>query len=233
MKRVVVQLVVLGAVFALLPGFVLIPIMTSRRIAENEHAVTGSLKTIATQQEIFHCCEVDQDSDGGKSKGEYGFLAELCGEVAPRRGNATAPTRPRYISAAFHTGASGGRGFAEKDGYYFQVWLPGPDGPMTDTACGGTATTPGTRLDPKTHGNIIDLQEKHFVVYAWPVKHGETGRRTFAISEAGTCRATKGVYGGTELMPKPNAAFQKGQPVFAGELGNGEGNDGSVWEGVP
>ena len=277
----------------------------SGQIASNEYAAVGSLRTIATQQAIFkNCCEVSQDDD---DTGQYGFLAEMCGEVVPRFGSKlrlASPATPVFISTGFRTGASRGKGFAQKRGYCFQVWLPGPNGPMTDTDCDGTPTKRGTCLDPKQHGAAIDLQERHFVLYAWPVEYGKTGRAAFAITEIAEPQTTRGKaashvpsawiavaamlalfvgaafvlwdatrrrgslrmlppaiaasiwlagfalvqfmgpppwgyapprvrYSGTTRMPKPNAAFREGAPVFSGRFGNGEGNDGNVWRRIP
>ncbi|MEW6356849.1 MAG: hypothetical protein AB1696_11010 [Planctomycetota bacterium] len=266
-----------------------------------ESATVGSLKTLAVQQAIFRQqCEVDQNGNG---IGEYGFLAELCGELVPRNPKATAPVCPAYISQQFATGGARGSGIAEKSGYYFQLWLPGPNGPMNDSACDGTQTKPGSCLDPDKHEKTILQQESSFVIYAWPVELGSTGFRTFFVNEIGETYSAwrrpshelpselwfaipaalgtfallvaivlnyvgmvcsmrqsrlwlivlllalwvsgfaiglrlrppgqeyKGMpanYGGLDNIPRPDAAFRKGDPLFTGRIGE-EGNDGNFW----
>ena len=211
-----------------------IPSLLRSRMASNESATTGSLKAIATQQAIFkEQREVDQDGDG---VGEYGYLCELSGEITPRNKKAKEPVSPVYISYRFRTGGSSGTGVAEKSGYFYRIYLLGRNGVGTDdTVCDGNDSTPSTPLDPKTDQAAIDKQEKHFVVYAWPVELNVTGQRCFFINEVGECYGTKmnkTTYSGT-TGPAWNAAFKaKGMPyTISGRdaAWNPDSVDGNLW----
>ncbi|MEW6355297.1 MAG: hypothetical protein AB1696_03150 [Planctomycetota bacterium] len=215
-------------------GWIQIPGLLRSRIAANESATTGSLKTIAVQQAEFRKQrEVDQDGDG---VGEYGYLCELSGEITPRNKKATGPVSPPYISAQFCTGGSTGNGAAKKSEYFYRIYLIGKDGTVTDdTACDGSASKPGTPLNPETNQAAIDEQEKHFVVYAWPVEVNVTGQRCFFVNEMGETYGTKMnnvTYSGTN-GPTWNAAFKaKGEPyAISGRDNRGcpDSVDGNIW----
>ena len=204
------------------------------RMAANESATNGSLKTIATQQVIFkQQREVDQDGD---RVGEYGYLCELCGEITPRDKKAKEPISPIYISQQFMTGGSNEAGIAQKSGYYYRLYLIGKGGQATDdSACDGSVTKPSTQLDPQADQAAVDEQEKHFVVYAWPVELNETGQRCFFVNEVGETYGTKmsnTTYTGTN-GPAWNAAFKaKGEPfTISGQdaAGNPDSVDGNLW----
>ncbi|MEW6355296.1 MAG: hypothetical protein AB1696_03145 [Planctomycetota bacterium] len=204
------------------------------RMAGNEAATIGSLKTVVTQQSLFKQeREVDQDDDG---VGEFGYLCELCGEIAARNKKARTPVSPIYISPQFHTGSSAGTGIAQKSGYYYRLYLIGKGGQATDDrACDGNDSKPSTLLDPRTNQAAIDEQEQHFIVYAWPVEVNVTGRRCFFINEIGETYGTKMnnvTYAGTN-GPAWNAAFKtKGEPfTISGKdaEGNPDSVDGNIW----
>jgi len=79
--------------------------------------------------------------------------------------------------------ALGESGIATRDGYWFAIWLPGPDGRAV-LAKGGEV------LDPKAV--VADLAERGWCAYAWAEKHGETGRRTFFVGADWETWATDG-----------------------------------------
>ncbi|MEW6359629.1 MAG: DUF2950 family protein [Planctomycetota bacterium] len=208
----------------------------------NEPEVIRSLKRISRQQAIYkQQPETDQDDDG---VGEYGFLAELSGRITPRVSLGAGVCRigaihPALIPSEFGSTREAPLGIAGVSGYYYQLWLPGPNGPVDDRYSDATEQIgPRNILDPETDRPTINQQEKRFVLYAWPVAYGETGIATYVINELGECYRTAGPrpsakrYNGATLMPAPDAAFAKGQPVFTGKLANGEGIDGNLWEPV-
>lgn len=210
------------------------PGLIRSRLAANEAATTGSLGTIATQQAIFkQQREVDQDNDG---IGEYGYLCELCGEITPRNEKAKKPVSPSYLSQSFGAGGSTFTGIAEKSGYYYRLYLIGKGGQVTDdTTCDGSESRPSTPLDPKADQAAIDEQEKHFVVYAWPVEVNVTGQRCFVVNEIGETYGTKMnnvTYSGPN-GPAWNAAFKaKGEPyTISGQDAAGipDSVDGNLW----
>lgn len=214
-----------------------IPNLLRSRMAANESAAVGSLKTIAAQQAIFkQQVAVDQDGDG---VGEYGYLCELCGELTPRNKNAQGPVIPVYISQAFATGGSAGDGVGERSGYCFRIYLVGKGGrPGDDSACDGSSSKPSTQLDPKADQAAIDGQEKHFVIYAWPIEVNSTGMRAFVVNEIGEVygtRMTSQVYAGPN-GPSMEAAFSAKGDGSDGWLNDkiascdgDAANDGNVW----
>jgi len=185
-----IELMIVVAIIAIIAA-IAIPNLLRSRMAANESACIGSLKTIATQQAIFkQQGEVDQDDDG---MGEHGLLGELAGEYPPRGAAAGNECKPAYISQAFFTQGSGGNGLADKSGYYFRMYLA--DDATTaddDQGLGGTVGgAGGAELDPSTHASAINLQESSFACYAWPVEFRSTGQRAFVVNEVGEVYATK------------------------------------------
>ena len=224
-----VGIVGVGAVVAA----VAIPNVLRARLAANESAAVGSLRTIATQQAVFQAeAEIDQDKN---ERGEYGLLSELCGET-PFRPNTTKRADPVYVSTGFATQGAAGTGAATKSGYHFRIYLPtlrttGGD----DKSLGGTKEQGGPAIQD---AQGINLQEQHFIVYAWPVKRYSTGRRAFAVTEIGKVYSTKMLaksYSGTN-GPALQAAFPKdGNPagIWLNDKLGETGNDGNRWVPEP
>jgi prepilin-type N-terminal cleavage/methylation domain-containing protein len=197
-----IELMIVVAIIAIIAA-IAIPNLLRSRMAANESATTGSLKTDATQEANYkQQSETDQDNDG---VGEYGWLCELCGEICPRRsvaqqtGATAAGVSPVYVSQQFATGGSsaGATGYAEKSGFFYRMYLPiiAPAEDATDgdddTAAGLSPTTWPTPLDPVTGRAIINRQESSFCCYAWPVEANSTGQRAFFINEVGETYGTK------------------------------------------
>ncbi len=174
------------------------PGITVRRmnIRETERSAIGALRALATAQEEFRQgAIVDQDSDG---QGEFGYLQELSGTAIPR-GN-TAKVNLAFISLAFGKTAQHS-GIAVKNGYCFRVSLPTTTGSLAE----------GSKM-PASNARSANSQELRYVIYAWPLAHGVTGRRVFAINQQGEvyCR-WKGArfYSGFTRMPRATAALDK------------------------
>ncbi|MEW6355343.1 MAG: prepilin-type N-terminal cleavage/methylation domain-containing protein [Planctomycetota bacterium] len=246
-----IELMIVVAIIAIIAA-IAIPNLLRSRMAANESATTGSLKTVSTQEAIYkQQAETDQDDDG---VGEYGWLCELCGEVCPRRSTAqqagtAAPVSPIYISQQFMTGAAAGAaGYAEKSGYFYRLYLPIADPPSDaatdggdDTSTDGTSTTWGTPLAIANRA-IINRQESSFAVYAWPVELNSTGQRVFFINEVGETYGSKmnnTTYNGTAAQQASyGAAYQAdgdGDGWFNSKIsgkdaaGNPDSNDGNLW----
>jgi hypothetical protein len=218
---------------------VALPRMQAMRLNSAEQRAVGHLRNIAAREQQFQRAGVvDQDGD---TIGEFGLLGEMSGELIPR-GAEKALAEP-YLDAAFNTGgnAENGSGCAHIDGYIYRIFMPcaiSPEGAITagdDYSLGGSAATAGK---PLTDIVAADLQEKHFVCYAWPADSCAQGCRAFAVTE-------KGIVVGTAMqqlhyselpaggnVPAANAVFI-GEP-FTGELAQDAiANDGNEWSLVP
>jgi len=162
-----------------------------------EGSAIGSLRTLSTAQEEFRVAkEVDQDHDG---KGEYGTFQELAGTRAPR--GAQRLLKQAYISLIYGDSAQANDGITEKSGYYFVLYLP-------------------------ISRSQVAEHERRFVIYAWPVEYGKTGKRVFAVNQTGEvffARNKNGEYSGLLTVPRADAAS------FASFDGS-PGGDGQRWE---
>lgn len=213
-----IELMVVVALVALLAA-VAVPGLRRARISASEAGAIALLHRIAAAQEAFRQdVRADQDGDG---LGEYGYLRELTGEVAPRGGT---PDRPRraYLDASL----SFVGGVAYADGYCVLVYLPTPDEPAPETEA------------PPARRDAADLQEQRFVAYAWPVERGTTGNRAYVIDQRGQLFAStnrQARYSGAARRPAATAAFDLGgaSPITLdaplGGRGPGVG-DQQVWE---
>ncbi|MEW6358357.1 MAG: hypothetical protein AB1696_18635 [Planctomycetota bacterium] len=182
-KKAGIRCRILGALFPVFLALVLRPGIAG---VQNERAVVEWMQKIGDGQDSYkEDVRSDQDKDG---VGEYALFCELTGEVVPRGSEINEPLKVSRIAnmeeGDFRTGASQGSGIAEKAGYCFRIYVPGPAGDsMNDRSQDGTRSKPPTALDPKEHAKIIDLQEQCYVLYAWPRSAGRTGRRAYAMTQ--------------------------------------------------
>ena len=216
---------------------VALPQMQKTRLAGNEAAAAKALLAIASAQESFRDeAVVDQDAD---TVGEYGLLGELAGRLIPR--SAEAAVDPAYVSKLIATGgAAGTDGCAVMQGYAFRIFLVKAVTEEQEIIAGddktlaGTSATPGVAL---TEVDPIDLQEKSYVLYAWPIEPGKTGALAYVVTHEPRVYATKmektpysgrGPIGAANT-PAVGAAFE-GEP-FTSKLDTGEhtGADGNTW----
>jgi len=188
-----VELVIVVSIVGVVAG-IAIPNMLRSRMVANESACVANLRTIKTQQLVFQLqTEVDQDWD---DSGEAGLLCELSGEITPRNDDALGACSPVYIAPRFATAGANGRGFCEASGYLYRVFLA--DGLETagdDLTLGGAGNGPGqggAMLDPDVADtyHAINLQEKCYVCYAWPLAHQGTGTRAFVVNVKSQVHAT-------------------------------------------
>jgi len=225
---------------------VAVPNILRSRMAANESACVANLRTIATQEFAFsRAAEVDQDGD---NTGEFGWLAELAGEICPRRDPAVPnPTRtdPPFVSPGFATHASAGPGYAVKSGYCYRLYLcvsdpsAGNDG-GDDRNTNGTDSSWGTPLDRINDMHIINFQEMTFCCQAWPLEHHQTGQRAFAVNEIGSSYSTRmqnTTYSGSlaemdDYSAHCSANMNDGGSCFKDPFASGPddpGNDGNIW----
>ena len=145
-----VEVVITSTLIAVVALFVTPHILFSR-MRTNELAARETLDRIYQEQlQLGLLPARDADQDG---KGEHGFLGEGVLENG--------------LSAI-------DQGIYERNGYYFEVWLPDDQGQ-------------GISLRDAEAGNepAADAAELHWCCYAWPKRPGITGRHVYFINEAG------------------------------------------------
>lgn len=199
------------------------------RIARNETAAIATLNALATAQHRFQMAAVvDQDGDG---IGEYGFLSELGGLARTRAregGLSDAPVRSPFIGSLLTETSAAWQGIARQSGMNYLIWLPTDTGPpMREQA----AVPPGVAAN-------ADVQERQFIIYAWPCSLGYSANRVFVISEQGHVYGTANRdyrnYDGLRTIPAADAALVH-NPVESGTLLGGvmrsdvAATDGQVW----
>ena len=226
-----VELLIVVAIIATIAA-IAIPTLISARLSSNEAAAIATLKNIVSAQAVTRTSGViDQDVDG---IGEYGWFAEMGGAVNVRdsAGPNTGPLlNPSTLSASL--ALVNANGIVTKSGYIFRVALPGGAGvPVVETAGGGSPT-----------GEDADLCEAYWVVYAWPDNYSFTGRRVFAINQAGdvvqsdNLNGATGTYEGTATMPPADAAIENGSAgTIIGDFSRSNlpapAVDGNTWRPV-
>ena len=242
-----IELMIVVAVIAVVASIAL-PRALAARVAANENAAIATLRAIASaQQQVQASAAVDTDADGS---GEYCFLAELAGianlrvfdsaTFAPALGSERLepPALPTTFGRIVADGA--GDGCVLHQGYYFKVFLPdasdpatAPTGAFAEAAAGGTAAG-----DIGAWGS--DAAETLWILYAWPVESGRTGRRVFFVNQDGDIVAfdnKSSVYSGPAGAPPFDAALSAGaagdfdQPIGLASLGLAA-NDGNLWAPV-
>ncbi len=216
-----IEALIVIAVIATLSAMVL-PNFLSSRATANESAVVSTLKTISTAQSSFKTrLVVDRDLDGD---GEYGYLAELSGAIAPR--GLAVPIEPIILGPSFRVIQNRS---ANKAGYMFRLALPQADGSAAPEAeMGGE--------DPAAPSHS-ESSEAVWVCYAWPRVAGSTGSRVFVINQAGDVLQTNNdgdaqAYSGDDNPPPADAAFTIPTRITSRLAVNSEGNDGGFWKAL-
>jgi len=174
-----IELMIVIAIIAIIAS-VAIPKLISARLAANEAAAIGTLRTISTAQAAFRSTSaVDTDGDGA---GEHGYLAELSGGVpmrvctagAPAAGGASDFLMPSIVPPGMGLVQAG---LVSRAGYFFQMWLPDVTyAGIPEMPNGGCTGVPFP--DPNT-------SEVAWCCYAWPMEAGGTGNRAFFINQEG------------------------------------------------
>lgn len=217
-------------------------------IAGNESAAIDALLAIVDAQErAREAGALDADGDG---HGEYAFLGELMGlavrELPLLEGEEQAPVLhvdPATLPADFGTLTQSSRGTVLlRDGYAFQVHLPGPSGEgenidiypgLTESGAAGVggSAPQAVQPDPVASAHV-------WACYAWPLEHGRTGERAFFVNQEGVVVETangSGVYVGLERVPRFDAALSasgRGNLLAAPGWADGPTGDGLQWSAV-
>ncbi len=204
--------------------------MLEPSIDANEASAIAALRLIAEAQSTFQASGVIDWT--GTGTGEFGMLRELSGRVGIRTMSNAAtqgasldvPLLPSYFGLANSYNEN------EHAGYYLHVILPGANGIGVLEVAGTSALA--ASIDS-------NLAETTWCCYAWPKRHGRTGRRTFFINELGDVVSTESErYYGTGDFTAQNAgaAFRLGGlPCnITGQVATGTvGRDGNLWRSVP
>jgi prepilin-type N-terminal cleavage/methylation domain-containing protein len=212
-----IELMIVIAIIAIIAA-IAIPNLLSARLNSNETAAIATLRNVISAQAQFQTTARADDNNNGI--GEYGTFAEMSGGV-PIRGNAL--INPPVLSTAFRT--VNGNGEVNRSGYLFLMYLP-------DAAADGLAEVANGGADP---GVDPDLAETTWCCYAWPTTFGNTGNRTFFVSQAGDIVATEDSgYTGSGAGPAANSAFAPGGgATITGNIATGmTGRDGNFWRQV-
>ncbi|MFO0985393.1 MAG: prepilin-type N-terminal cleavage/methylation domain-containing protein [Planctomycetota bacterium] len=217
-----IELMVVVAVISVIASIAL-PNLLASRITANESSAIATMRSVITANAQFRSqVAIDRNQNGN---GEYAFMAEMAG-VVNKRDTLTPnqpPTLPRKLGIV-------NQGVVNSAGYFFELYLPGPNGvPVPEAPSGGEAN-PGDVAD--------DLAEAHWVLYAWPVDYNGTGRRVFATSAAGDIIATPNTnqrYNGLAKRPTGDAAapIASQNDITAGLVHQGQASvDGENWTSV-
>ena len=160
---------------------------------------------------------VNQDGDWN---GEFGLLGELTGEIVPRCSLLATPLPNPLLAHSYNTGGANGPGCAYRQGYFFRIYLPAsPDTAGDDRTLGGTRSKPG----PEVRRDVVNLQEQHFALYAWPRRRGTIPKYAIAffINELGRLHRQKGTkYIGRDNGPPAEAAYVS--HVFTSDIDTSE-----------
>ncbi len=240
-----IELMIVVAIIAIIAA-VAIPKLVSARISANENAAVATLRSVAAaQQQLQSSAAIDTDADGG---GEHGYFGELAGTDPIRHfvvGGAPATTNnitldPTYLPVAFGNVIDGGNGgVVERQGYYYQMFLPdasatNPIGAVAELPAGGNpGTLPG--------GSNCEIM---WCCYAWPVQATKTGNRAFMINQAGDVIATQNQatgavtpYNGVTTTPLFDDAFSAAgdmgsEPALSSAGLTGQNNTSRIWTPV-
>lgn len=190
------------------------PSLLKARKSANEAAALATLRNVVSSEaQLQMSAKVDEDQDGN---GEYGGFLEMSGGSTGRMG---ALLNPPVLSAAFRV--LDGTGAASRSGYHFRIFLPGKDG--SGLAEPQTGFAKGSGVD-------AERAEVCFCCYAWPVKQGESGDRTFVVNQAGDILATTwAAYSGEGAGPQADAAFKTAGRIDQELAAGRRAADGNVW----
>jgi len=230
-----VDLVIVFAIFVIVMG-IAVPQILRSRLSANEEAAISTLRSLASAQaQLRASAEIDTDADG---TGEYGYFGELSGATPLRISAGGRPAHgvagqdeiaPAILSSAFGEVAGG---VVERQGYRFQIWLPGAmaDGRIPGVAEAATGGAEVPLPDPD-HGELL------YCIYAWPIEREQTGSRCFFTNQEGSLLEcpNRGAapYDGAAKTPGFSEAFTvAGDMGSALRIGTPGGADETVWTPV-
>lgn len=188
-------------------------ILRARRGAQQTAAIATLRNVASAQAQTQATACVDEDRDG---TGEFAGFREMSGAVAGRMSDVLIPP---VLSSAFRTLSPHGE--AQRNGYLYRFYLPGPRGRGVGESEAGFDA--GSGIDP-------DLAETTWCCYAWPAEPGAS-RLTFFMNQAGDVLATEADYAGPGGGPAPDAAFVRSGAITGKTATEQRGSDGNVWRG--
>ncbi|MCC6405835.1 MAG: prepilin-type N-terminal cleavage/methylation domain-containing protein [Planctomycetes bacterium] len=233
----IIEILVVTAIIAIIAAMA-IPKLQSARVAADESAAIGTLRSIyAAQIQIQASRLIDTNGDGMP---EYGYLGEMTGGI------------PARVTGAGNVPVAGAVGVDELDpsvlvsglgavqqsvvtrsGYIFQVFLPsatvaGAVGAIAEDVTGGKAAAPFP--DP-INGSL------YWCAYAWPTQRGKTGVHAFFVNQDGQVMKTRGTVAAYEALTAPpafDAAYTAPGDLSSPAASNGVvAVDGNQWDLVP
>ena len=213
-----IELMIVIAIIAILAA-IAIPNLLSARLNSNETAAIATLRNIISAEAQFQSTgRADENLNG---VGEYDTFGEMAGKVNIRGSNRI--IRPPVLSTAFRT--VNAQGQVSRSGYLYSIYLP-------DDAGKGLPENAGGGIDVGIVGS--DVAEITWVCYAWPTSYGNTGNRTFFVSQGGDIIATEdSSYSGINAAPAAKAGFSgdSGLDTITGQVATGQtGRDGNFWK---
>ena len=211
-----IELMIVIAIIAIIAA-IAIPNLLSARLNSNETAAIATLRNIISAQAQFQ--STARADENGNGVGEYGTFGELSGAVNVR--GSTRVIKPPVLSTAFRTVNSDGQ--VSRSGYLFSIYLPDDAGVGVPEAGGGGVAAGAVGAD---------VGEITWVCYAWPTSYGNTGNRTFFVSQGGDIIATEdSSYSGTGSAPGSKAGFSGTGDTITGQVATGQtGRDGNFWK---
>jgi prepilin-type N-terminal cleavage/methylation domain-containing protein len=234
-----IELMIVVAIIAIIAS-IAIPNLLSARVNANESSAIATLRSIASSQaQVQASGAIDCNANG---QGEYGYFAELSGQVNIRTGDddsgtamaiGTARVSPPVLSSAF--GVVNAQGHVLRSGYVFRMTLPDSNRLFVNE----TGPAPVTQASTSASN-----AEVLWCCYAWPVSFRNSGNRVFFVNQAAevmgcnNLSATAGPYTGTgptAVAPASNAAYRVGATTMNVSTANGTtiaAVDGNVWISV-
>lgn len=205
----------------------------SCRVSRNEASAVSLLDSIVAAQARFRGGGyADTDGDG---LGEFGVFRELFGVVRVRTVNSGGNVGGEVVEEDL-VGAGrrqvNRRGELRYRGYYFKLFLPGFAGHAQEEE----PRSPDDTLDGTSYG---DLAEVWWCCYAYPIRSGVTGRRTFFVNQDSVITYASGrarARGGRIDESSAGSAFLAGAgglEAITGAMAVGTvGRDGRFWQTV-
>jgi prepilin-type N-terminal cleavage/methylation domain-containing protein len=178
-----IELMIVVAIIAIIAA-IAIPNLLAARLSANETSAVATLRNLTSCQGQFQAgAKSDVENDG---TGEFGMFRELSGggniRTVADGTNATGRVlNPPVLSGAFRTLNANGE--VSRSGYLFKVFLPGAGGISVSEPQSNSAVFTGSCDN--------DLVETTWCAYAWPASFGNSGNRSFFVSQGGDITGTE------------------------------------------
>jgi prepilin-type N-terminal cleavage/methylation domain-containing protein len=182
-----IELMIVIAIIAIIAA-IAIPNLLESRVTANEAAAGASLKSGCFPAQVQFQGGGYQDSDAD-NVGEYGTLDALVGAIATTKGGgAGVAVGDLKLLTGPLSSQAGATALRSSNGYLFHSWTPN----LTTTANGATAAgwiQGAAAPAAAAAGQDANNGERFFQVACGPQDYGNSGRRTFVISQDGQVRS--------------------------------------------